>query len=248
VNFEFSINAWAACGPGLNTPEQWQAWAQQPVSCVGAGLPCLLDLPEVAPMLRRRLGPLGRMVVQVAYSAHDASLGIPVVLGSRYGDTARSLELLTELAKNQALSPTAFGLSVHNAIGAMYAMARADRSNYVAVAAGAGTAAASLVEAAGLLADGAPQVLVINYDAPLPGILSALEPTPAALFAWAWRVAPAQKGQPLFGLCARANAAAASSVALPHGLDVLRFFLAADASLTHQMDGTTWTWSRRDAH
>jgi hypothetical protein len=199
-------------------------------------------------MLRRRLGPLGRMAAQVAYSAHDTRLGIPVVLGSRYGDTARSLELLTELAKNQSVSPTAFGLSVHNAIGAMYAIARADHSNYVAVAAGVGTAAASLVEAAGLLADGAPEVLVINYDTPLPGILSVLEPTPAALFAWAWRVAPAQKGQPRFGLCTQAHGASVSSLALPHGLDVLRFFLAADTSLTHQIDGTTWTWSCHDPH
>lgn len=144
------------------------------------------------PIDRRRLGQLGRMVASVAYDVHgpqlDAPGTIPVVLGSRYGDLARSLELLAALARGEPMSPTGFSFSVHNAIGAMYSIARGDVSNYLALAGGSASAAMCLVEAAGLLADGAREVLVICYDAPLPTPYDVFTDDPAANYAWAWRV------------------------------------------------------------
>jgi len=244
VNLAYSINAWAAYAPGLATPPQWQAWAQAPRLPLGEGQPELSEMPA---MMRRRLGPLGRSAAQVAYGAHDGRLGIPVVLGSRYGDATRSLDLLADLARGEAVSPTAFGLSVHNAIGAMYSIARGDRANYVSVAAGAASPAACLVEAAGLLADGAPEVLVVCYDAPLPGAYQTFEDEPGALYGWAWRVGPARPGHPRHELRWGASAGAAPSPALPMGLDLLRFFLADDPELRREADGTAWTWSRHDA-
>lgn len=245
VNLAYTINAWAAYAPGLATPAQWQAWARSPHLPAGEGQPELTEMPA---MMRRRLGPLGRSAAQVAYGAHDGRLGIPVVLGSRYGDAARSLELLADLARDEAISPTAFGLSVHNAIGAMYSIARGDRANYVSVAAGAASAAACLVEAAGLLADGAPEVLVVCYDAPLPGAYHAFEDEPGALYGWAWRVGPARPGQARHVLrCSAATGLATAAPALPFGLDVLRFFLADDPELRREAEGTAWSWSRHDA-
>ena len=244
MNLEFSINAWAAYAPGLSTPAQWQAWAAQPSLPVGDGQPELTEMPA---MMRRRLGPLGRTAAQVAYAVHDGRLGLPVVLGSRYGDAARSLDLLADLARGDAISPTSFGLSVHNAIGAMYSIARGDRANYLAVAAGAGSACACLVEAAGLLADGAPEVLVICYEAPLPGAYAGFQDEPGVLYGWAWRVGPAVAGQVRYSLeagPAGAGSSAASVPALPVALDALRFFLAGDAELHRDVDGTAWTWRR----
>ncbi len=241
VNLEFSINSWAAFAPGLGTPELWQAWAAQPFLPLGPGQP---ELPDVPAMARRRLGQLGRSVLQVAFQTHDDQLGLPVVLGSRYGDAARSLELLAELAREQPLSPTAFGLSVHNAIGALYSIQRGDRGNYVSLAAGAAGAAACLVEAAGLLADGAPEVLVVCYDAPLPGDYAGFADEPAALYAWAWRVGAPRPGQPRYTLDCRPAASAPASPALPLSLDVLRFFLSGDAVLQQAADGRAWTWCR----
>jgi hypothetical protein len=248
VNLEFSISAWAAFAPGLATPAQWLAWAAQPSLPVGEAQPELAEMPA---MMRRRLNALGRSAAQVAYSAHDARLGLPVVLGSRYGDASRSLDLLADLARGEAISPTAFGLSVHNAIGAMYSIARGDRANYTSVAAGAASPAACLVEAAGLLADGAPEVLVVCYDAPLPGAYAAFQDEPGALYAWAWRVGPARAGHTRYALrCDAATRVApvaggdGAVSALPMALDVLRFFLADDAALRRDADGTAWTWSR----
>lgn len=239
VNLEFSISSWAAYGPGLGTPDLWRAWAAEPFLPIGTGQP---ELTEVPAMARRRLGQLGRTSLQVAYATHDDSLGLPVVLGSRYGDAARSLDLLAELVRDQPLSPTGFGLSVHNAIGALYSIIRGDRANYVSVAAGAAGAAASLVEAAGLLADGAPEVMVICYDAPLPGDYAEFADEPAALYAWGWRVTAPSRGQSRYSLSSTPAGPVSSAAALPFSLDVLRFFLAGDAVLRRVANGCTWTW------
>jgi hypothetical protein len=261
VNLEFSIAAWSAYAPGITTPASWHAWAQQPFLPPVSGQP---DLPEMAPMLRRRLAPLGRMAAQVAFDVHAGHLlGIPVVLGSRYGDAARSLELLSQMVQGEAVSPTAFGLSVHNAIGAMYSIARTDRANYVAVSAGLATAPTCVVEAVGLLMDGAPEVLVVCYDAPLPGVYAHFELQPKTSFAWAWRLVLPRAGLPGFGLSAgqvrmqpvwdlqesplpQAQEGASLTPALPRGLEILRFVLAGDAQLTQQVDHTEWVWRRHD--
>ena len=204
------------------------------------------SLAQVPPMVRRRLNTLGRTALQVAFDVHTPAPEVPVVFGSRYGDTSRSLELLAELVRREPLSPTGFGLSVHNAIGAMYSLIRGDHANYVSVAAGPGTAAAAVVEAAGLLADGAPEVVVVYCDAPLPGSYAVFEDGPALLYAWAWRVTRPRPGQVRFGLSAApaAVAGAPEPPDLPFGLDVMRFVASEAHHLQRVAGETAWTWQR----
>ncbi|MGJ4749106.1 beta-ketoacyl synthase chain length factor, partial [Leptospira sp. SA-E8] len=65
---QFSLTAWAACAPGLHQPQDWLAWARQPLVPLRLGrdgdVPAL---PEMPAMARRRLSPLGRMAVQAAW-------------------------------------------------------------------------------------------------------------------------------------------------------------------------------------
>jgi hypothetical protein len=244
MGMTFAINGWAACAPGLSDPAAWRAWARTPALPErAAAQPTLADMP---PMLRRRLGPLGRMAAQVAWQCQGPDLGMPVVLASRYGDAERALKLLTSFACDDEMSPTDFALSVHNAIGAMYSIARADTAAYSSVAAGASSPAAGLLEAAALLQDGAPEVLLVCYDAPLPGDYAGFEAASSCAYAWSWRVAAAEPGQPGFSMTWTATAdAAPAEPALPLGLDMLRFALSDDmAQLTRRFEGTQWTWSR----
>lgn len=252
MNLDFVIKDWAAYAAGLHSAAHWQAWAAQPYLPVGDEQPELREMPAMA---RRRLGALGRAAVQAAWWCQGATAGgMPVVLASRYGDAVRSLELLAELAREQPLSPTAFGLSVHNAIGAQYSIARGDRANYLSIAAGAAGAAAAMVEACGLLADGADEVLVVNYDAPLPGDYARFEDEPSACYAWAWRVAkpvaePAEQQRvQLSADQAPAGEPCGGHAGLPFGLDVLRFFVGGDAQLQRRADGRQWTWQRPSHH
>lgn len=244
VSLELVIADWSAWSPGLTSREQWRAWARSPQLPVGDARP---DLPEMGAMLRRRLEPLGRMAAQVVYWCQQDRTGVPVVFASRHGEPARSLEMLADLARSQPLSPTTFGLSVHNAIGALVAIARGDRANATAVAAGPATAAAALVEAGGLLADGAPEVLVVCYDAPLPAPYDVFAEGPAASWAWAWRVAAAGADGERFTLAwSDAGDAPDEAAALPFGLDLLRATLAPEPCWERVCDARRWSWRHHD--
>jgi len=243
MEIEFAIKAWAAVAPGLTTPSHWLQWASQPGLPVGEEQAPVAQMPA---MLRRRLGPLGRMAAQAAYDCQGPA-GIPVVFASRYGDASRSLALLRDYSLGELVSPADFALSVHNAIGAMYSIARRDTANFSSIAAGGASAAAAVVEAAGLLADGASEVLLVCYDAPLPGAYSAFGNEPPASYAWAWRVGHPAAGQPRLSLACRAandGPRDEGRHGLPFGLDVLRFALSSDESLRRDCEGMEWNWRR----
>ena len=240
---EFSVEAWAAFAPGIGmSPEAWQAWAHAPRAPAGDEAPALAEMP---PMQRRRVDRLGRMALQVAWRCQpEADPDTPLVFASRHGDLGRTYEMLGALARDESLSPTHFGLSTHNAIAAQYSIARGLTGNYVVVSAGTVSAEAAIVEASALLHDGAPSVLVVMYDGPTPGDYAAFRDEPEAEYAWAWRLVPPRAGLPTLSLAAGGvevvRETETRSPVLPHGLDVLRGFLAGDASFT--ADG--WIWRR----
>ena len=94
---------------------------------------------------------------------------VPTVYVSRHGEIISSLNMLRDLAAGTALSPTAFSHSVHNGVVGQLSMLRQDASEAVALAAGYDGLPSALFEAAGMLAEGAPQVLLIAADESLPG-------------------------------------------------------------------------------
>jgi 3-oxoacyl-(acyl-carrier-protein) synthase len=242
---DFTVAEWAAWAPGLSQREHWQAWALEPTLPHGDDTPALTEVPA---MQRRRMERLGRMAVQVACwcaPATEASDGsIPLVFASRHGDVQRSFELLDNLARNEPMSPTQFGLSVHNAIAALYSIVRGERGNYIALAAGRSTAEAAIVEAAALLADGAPEVVVVVYDAQPPQVYAGFLDEPDPFYAWSWRLRAGGEGVRIGLTCAPAEAGSGGT-GLPHGLDVLRFLLSGDNELDHHADGIAWNWRRR---
>ena len=245
----------------MDTPQRWSQWAAAP--WLPEGEP-QVALAAVAPMLRRRFAPLGRLAAQAAIDlagtaqagADDDPLDNPTVYASRYGETGRCLELLADLARGQALSPTAFGLSVHNAIGAMIALTRGDRRNSSAIAAGRATAAAGVAEAVALLEDGAHSASLVVYDSPLPGGYAVFEDEPSAHFAWAWRLRRPHAGERALHLdwqdasandpaMPPASPAGADALAhLPSSLQALWFGLSGAAQLSQPTAGGRVLWSR----
>ena len=242
---EFTVAEWAAWAPGVETPEAWRAWARNPLPPTGEAMPAL---PEVPPMQRRRIERLGRMAVQVAYWCDPAGReAMPLVFASRHGDVQRSLELLRQQAQGEPMSPTQFGLSVHNAIAALYSIVRGQRGNYLALAAGKATAETALVDVVGLLADGAPEVLVVVYDTGLPAAYAGFADEPEARHAWCWRVRAGGEGaRLLLDWQAGQEESEAGAAALPASLDVLRFLLSGDAVHVGHGDGVHWCWRRHD--
>jgi len=251
LSVSFVIESWAACAPGVDTPQRWSQWAAAP--WLPEGEP-QVALAAVAPMLRRRFAPLGRLAAQAALDLAgderlDAEAEIddnPTVYASRYGETGRCLELLADQARGDALSPTAFGLSVHNAIGAMIALTRGDRRNASAIAAGRATAAAGVVEAMALLDDGAHGASLVVYDSPLPAGYAQFEDEPSAHFAWAWRLRRPRAGERALHLEWRAADGADDAIhpQLPSSLQALWFGLSDATELVQQADGRRCVWSR----
>jgi hypothetical protein len=249
----FTVRQWQAWAPGIEGEQAWARWLAAPFAPRGEGSPALAEMP---PMQRRRVDHLGRMALQVAWWCQpgDAHAAIPLLFASRHGELARTYEMLCTLARDEPLSPTQFGLSTHNAIGAQYAIARGLPVNYGAVSAGAATTEAAIVEALGLLADGADEVLVVDYDAPLPDAYAPFRDEPDADYAWAVRLALPREGEPSMTLAPAPFAATRdtgtgpdAAASLPHGLDVLRM-LAGGVDRLDFVDGPrTWQWRRSPA-
>lgn len=237
----FSIARSAAWAPGVETPDAWNAWARGDLAIGGNSEPALRQMP---PLLRRHTGHLGRMACDVAYRALDGAVGVPIIFCSRYGETARSVELLKSVARATAMSPTSFSLSVHNSVAGLLSIARHDTANSIAIAAGEASAAHGVIEACGLLADGAGQVLVVVADSPLPPEYEAFTEVEPLPYAWAWLVEPA--GERVVTLqWEPAPGTGQPGRPLPAGLEVLRFHQRHDAELVHLAGKHRWRWQHR---
>lgn len=217
-------------------------------SGLGAPLPKLTDMP---PMMRRRVEPLGRMALHVAYASQGQDAPLPVVFASRYGDVPRSIALLRQLVDGQTPSPTAFSLSVHNAIGALWSIAGGHTAPYTAIAAGDETIEAAFTEAIGLLTDGAPAVMVVCYDEPLPAPYDVYAGHPDTPHAWACRLRLSDgAGISLTSVAAAANAPASAEAGADAPPDrsadrrVLGFLKSDAAALDHRAGARLWQWRR----
>jgi hypothetical protein len=243
----FRIKHWAAVAPGLRDAADWIAWAGSPGAPSGE-----IDAPLAAmpAMQRRRVERIGRAALQVAFDvdamgdAPDFATR-PMVFASRHGDVLRSVGLLDALDRGEPLSPTQFGLSVHNAVAAQYGIARASSAPYSAVAGGRFSAEAGVLEALAFLADGHDEVLLVVFDEPPPALFERDADEPAAPFAWAIRLV--RGGPDDFRLTTAGQGALAASPApvptVPHGLEVLAFLLAPQAEWAMAGEGITWQWT-----
>jgi hypothetical protein len=237
----FSVANSAQWAPGVVSPGDWASWSGAPWQIDAAGEPAVAQMPA---MLRRRAGFLGKMALEVAYECAGGLADVPTVFCSRHGEVARAIALLGDMAQGEPVSPTAFGLAVHNASAGLFSIARADRANHIALCAGTSTVEHAVIEACGLLADGAPMVLLVAYDAPLPAVLGQFDDANEQPHAWAWALVPAAGNPITLSWRHDGGAAAEGRAAMPGGLEVLRFYLSGSASMERRAGRHCWTWSR----
>lgn len=229
MHFEFSVLGWCAAASGLTTSNEWLTWAKAEPVFPDPFLTEVPALSEMPAMMRRRLNRVGRMACHVAYGCDNGQTANAIVFASRYGDTDKTLSLLADLVKGESLSPTAFGISVHNAIAAQYGIAQHHLGNAVVVSGAQATVAAAMVEASALLQDGVDEVLVVFYETPLPSVYSTFQDENTCEYAWAWRVGRVDHQAALARV--RVNYAVGDCMAQepldrwPSGLKVLRYFL-----------------------
>jgi hypothetical protein len=182
------------------------------------------------------------MALEVAYKCLGSHSDVPVVFASRHGDTSRVIDLLLDLARSSSLSPTSFGLSVHNAIGGLFSIARSDRAGMMALAGGNSTIEYAVLEACSLLHEGAGLVLLVAYDCPLPPIYAVFAESNEQPYAWAWLMRP--PSDKFLTLCCSTCDVNSPETADPPGLEVLRFYLRQDSRLERYSGGRKWLWTR----
>jgi len=197
-------------------------------------------------MQRRRLSDLARGVFGcVQPLMEQANRPLPLVFVSRHGETSRSFELLKTLAAGEPLSPTAFCLSVHNAIAGQWSLAFGETAEIVALAAEGDGFENGFVEAVQLLNNGYSQVLLVVAE----------ETPPEAYQPWitdvpfAYVAAFLLKSGADFGLSLQASAEQhrASSRQWPNPLNFLRHLLRKTPNWQHAGvdDARCWQWTRR---
>ncbi|MFM0619138.1 beta-ketoacyl synthase chain length factor [Paraburkholderia nemoris] len=146
---------------------RWSSW---PAAASAAP-----DIGFIEPIVRRRLSTLSKVALKVA---HDcvAQDEVRVVFASRHGELRRTTDILRTISAGEPVSPTAFSLSVLNAMTGVFGIARGDRSAASAISAGAETLGYALLEAYAQYATqpGAP-VLLVYADEPADQAYGTIE-------------------------------------------------------------------------
>jgi hypothetical protein len=231
----FRIDQWCAWAPGLDSADSWHAWCNAPVRLADtAEQP---DVSFLAPLQRRRLSRLARMVVHVAWPLAETQPQLPMVFASRHGEVSRNLAILEDMGRNEPLSPTQFSLSVHNAIIGLWSILREDTSEMTALAAEEDGLEIAILEALTLLEEGAPAVLVCIAEEAQPAPYATFVTDVPFPYALALRLVPGDDWQ------LQLHQGSGPATSWPHPLSLLRALCTGNNSLEHNGKSRKWIWS-----
>ncbi|MCK7592372.1 beta-ketoacyl synthase chain length factor [Pseudomarimonas salicorniae] len=168
------IGFWASGLPGWDLARRFIETGELPEAAPRKPAPDLLPPNE-----RRRAPDTVALAIEVAMAAcRDAGAdpaALPSVFTSTHGDLAITDYMCASLAEApRSISPTKFHNSVHNAAAGYWTIGVGCHAPATALSAFDASFAQGLLEAAAQLADGAPQVLLVAYDAQSQGPLGRI--------------------------------------------------------------------------
>jgi hypothetical protein len=238
-----AFERWAAWAPGVETPSQWHSWAQGDIKISQAGTPDVEFLPA---LFRRRLSRLSRMALRVAHNCLGTDHPpVRSVFCSRHGELSRTAELLNSITRAEALSPTAFSMSVHNTASGLYSIARQDKSASSAIASGIDSLESGFLDAAAALYAAPPDerlmLVIADEEPPEPFGNIAGENGPAYAAAFLLTRSGSDNGISL-AIAGGRDAAGAAHAGEPHALSLLRFLINGGRELALKTDRLVWTW------
>ncbi len=202
-------------------------------------------LNSVPKMLRRRLTPLAKTVICACKICAGDRLSMPVIFSSTHGELAKSFKMMEMVEAGEEISPTAFSLSVHNAIAGLFSIAFKNNKQSMVLAPGEDGIAAAFIEALGSLQEGEEEVMMVFYDEPLvefypasPYKLSTDQRNAMALI-----ISKTGEGQPInFSHDIQTGYDGEQALQIP----LLRHFLAGnELSLTIQTERGSWCWEKQ---
>ncbi len=162
--FHLCLNVvrWVAWVPGIEQSADWGTWTLgQALNAMDAPP----DLSFVPPVVRRRLSHNSRLAIRAAHDCLAAEVEVAsAVFCSRHGECKRTLAIFEAMARGEAVSPTQFSQSVHNAAAGIFSIERKLRIPTTSIAAGTMTAEQGFIEAAAQVEAGMGPVLWVMSD------------------------------------------------------------------------------------
>ncbi len=238
--FSFNLCGWRVASNRLTDEQAWAEWA--------AGGVDVSALPEYKPdvaflpvMQRRRLGASARLFFDAAWPLAEAFPECPMVYASHDGEINRSFELWLALLGEGSVSPTSFGLSVHNAQTGQWSMLRGDHSENTALSVQADSLETALAEAYALLTEGAPKVMVVVADDPVRTAYDTAVVRAPMAYALAMVVEKGD-GFTLSKLKAGAPEMSADKTDYWSALNWVRHTLAGTRQWQHEYSHSRWQW------
>ncbi len=181
ADYTFALDSWHCWASGIADGEPWQRWIAGDIEPTGGATPML---ENVKPIHRRRLSAVARGAFHCAELCLLGRKPAATIFCSAHGEGRRAAELLTSIARNEALSPNTFSLSVHNAVAGLFGIFTLEDAPSTSIAAGSEGLGAALLDAWLRLQETDGQVLVVLYDDPMPDVFSVGDdapPVPIAL-------------------------------------------------------------------
>jgi hypothetical protein len=165
---EFQIEKCSAWYGNLRTDQHWQQWALGEITYQDEDdLPALKEIPA---MQRRRLSRFAKLTMQCVLDVtSDESDDLHCVFSSRHGDLHKTSKLIEDVAQKNDLSPTHFGLSVHNAVAGLYSIFAKNKQPMTATSAGEDSFLMALIDGyAKLESQKLDKILVVYTDEVVP--------------------------------------------------------------------------------
>ncbi|MBP2170882.1 hypothetical protein J2125_004074 [Erwinia toletana] len=241
MNLLYNLIDWQASAPGLSTAADWLSWAQREAA-LDADQP-LAKCSQLPMMTARRLSSGSRAAVDCGLALLRRQQIDAIVFTSRHGELERNLRILNALAARQSLSPTDFAMSVHNSAVGSLTIAAAAPVVSTSLAAGVDTFQQGLVEVTALHAAGYQQVLLVDFDGPVPEPYQPWLSGETLHIPYAVALVLAS-GEQL--RCRSQPAACATESHWPQSLQFLHAWQAQQRRFTIGGGRINWLWERND--
>jgi hypothetical protein len=238
----FRVEDWMACGPGLETREDWIAWSHGARNPRNDVVQAAASLPQI---LRRRISAIGQRAFRASYALSEQRTA-RFVFCSQYGEWDRTLRILHSLAIEEPISPADFSLSVHNALAGLLSIAWGNTAGHTAISAGADSFGYGLLEAVASLKEGSGDpVLLVYFDDLPPHPYDEIADGAESCVSLAMLLKPPGNDRHEFALSMEPrNRAAKSQSASAPALDFIRFMLSNERERRSIGERTQWCWQR----